>query len=261
VQYFPSIGPSDADPNPPKSKYDRNFALQGRVAGLCTVSSIEASQSIVFTPRSDALARIDVLIATPRDLLLKELESQQAAEGGPASWISIPQTHVYSAQHLETLGFVERSLSETLNTPFAELVKRSEAAWSGFWVSSAVAFQDRELERDWYHNQYFLACCLRKYRTAPGLFANWSSGEIGSAWHSDYHLDYNCQQVYWGVFSSNHVDMHAPYVEWSRICCPCPKNSRETVSICPERSSRSPPIRFPVKLSPTRFHRGDIRSA
>ena len=26
-------------------------------------------------------------------------------------------------------------------------------------------------------------------------------------------MDYNTQQVFWGVFSSNHVDQHLPYVE------------------------------------------------
>jgi hypothetical protein len=26
-------------------------------------------------------------------------------------------------------------------------------------------------------------------------------------------MNYNTQQVYWGVFSSNHVEQHLPYVE------------------------------------------------
>ena len=69
------------------------------------------------------------------------------------------------------------------------------------------------LERIWYENQYFLACCLRPNKVAPGLFANWSAGDIGTSWHGDYHADYNCEQVYWGVFSSNHVEQHLPFVE------------------------------------------------
>ncbi len=78
---------------------------------------------------------------------------------------------------------------------------------------SAVEFEDQELERIWYHNQYFLACCLREGKVAPGLFGNWTSGKIGTAWHGDYHMNYNTQQVFWGVFSSNHVEQHLPYVE------------------------------------------------
>ena len=98
-------------------------------------------------------------------------------------------------------------------TPARQLQQTSEKSWSAFWSKSAVEFGDRELERIWYHNQYFLACCLRAGKLAPGLFGNWSSGRIGTAWHGDYHMNYNTQQVYWGVFSSNHVEQHLPYVE------------------------------------------------
>ena len=76
-----------------------------------------------------------------------------------------------------------------------------------------MELEDKELERWWYHNQYWLACCLRAGKIAPGLFGNWTSGKIGTAWHGDYHMNYNTQQVFWGVFSSNHPDQHLPYVE------------------------------------------------
>lgn len=97
--------------------------------------------------------------------------------------------------------------------PARQLQRASAKSWSEFWSKSAVDFEDRELERIWYHNQYFLACCLREGKLAPGLFGNWSSGRIGTAWHGDYHMNYNTQQVCWGVFSSNHVEQHLPYVE------------------------------------------------
>ena len=212
-QYFPAIGPSEDNPNPPRSERDRNFALHGRIAGVWEASSIEGSESIVFSSTATAPVRIDLAIATPRDLLLNRLEAAHPKGTGPADWISIPQTHVYGEAELSTPAFAERSVAEASGTPFAELRHKSEAGWREFWSASAVRFDDEVLERIWYHNQYFLACCLGKHKTAPGLFGNWSSGDIGTAWHSDYHLDYNCQQVYLGVFSSNHVEMHQPYVE------------------------------------------------
>lgn len=95
----------------------------------------------------------------------------------------------------------------------ADIRAESTKAWRDFWTKSAVEFADRELERIWYHNQYFLACCLREGKLAPGLFGNWSSGRIGTAWHGDYHMNYNTQQVFWGVFSSNHPEQHLPYVD------------------------------------------------
>jgi alpha-L-fucosidase 2 len=212
-QYFPAIGPSEENPNPPRSERDRNFDLYGRIAGAWKVSSIDVSESIVFSSTATAPVRIDLAVATPRDLLLNRLEATKQQNAGPADWITIPQTHVYSEADLDTPAFAERSVAQASGAPLAELRHKSEVRWREFWSASAVRFDDEALERIWYHNQYFLACCLCKYKTAPGLFGNWSSGDIGSAWHSDYHLDYNCQQVYLGVFSSNHVEMHQPYLE------------------------------------------------
>ena len=126
--------------------------------------------------------RLDVALFTPRDM--KDNRAVAATEA--ARWSAIPARQFQSA---------------------------SAKSWKTFWSKSAVEFDDRELERIWYHNQYFLACCLREGKLAPGLFGNWSSGRIGTAWHGDYHMNYNTQQVYWGVFSSNHVEQHLPYVE------------------------------------------------
>jgi alpha-L-fucosidase 2 len=212
-QYFPAIGPGEDNPNSPRSERDRNFALHGRIAGAWSASQNASSRSLVFTPKESRQLRLDVAVATPRDILLQRLEADHTAGKDPASWITIPQTHVYSSDDLDTAAFTSRGVAASSEVSFEDLRHRSEARWREFWSASAVSFRDQTLERIWYHNQYFLACCLRKHRTAPGLFANWSYGDIGTAWHSDYHLDYNCQQVYWGVFSSNHVDMHQPFLE------------------------------------------------
>jgi hypothetical protein len=89
----------------------------------------------------------------------------------------------------------------------------SEKSWREYWGKSGVALDDELLERTWYHNLYFLNCSAREGVVCPGLFANWSYGQIGSAWHGDYHMNYNTQQPFWGTFSSNHVDKHLPYVD------------------------------------------------
>jgi hypothetical protein len=141
--------------------------------------------------------------------LLREGNGDPAMEPS----LSISQAHTYDREDLETLAYTKAQIAALTRIEFSQLQRSSESRWREYWSHSAVSFHDTELEKIWYHNQYFLACCLRQNKTAPGLFANWSSGDIGSAWHSDYHLDYNCQQVYLGVFSSNHIDMHAPYIE------------------------------------------------
>jgi len=95
-----------------------------------------------------------------------------------------------------------------------------DAAWGEFWGRSAVALDDAVLERTWYHNLYFIACALRPGTTCPGLFANWSLGNIGTAWHGDYHMNYNTQQPFWATFTSNHVDKHLPYVDLVHFLLP-----------------------------------------
>jgi hypothetical protein len=95
---------------------------------------------------------------------------------------------------------------------FQEVLAASRQAWAGYWSASGVALADPFLETVWYRNVYFLACSLRPGATCPGIFANWSQGKVGTAWHGDYHLNYNVQQPFWAVFSTNHVDLHEPYI-------------------------------------------------
>ncbi len=96
---------------------------------------------------------------------------------------------------------------------FDHAALRSRQVWDEYWSRSAVTLADQDLERVWYHNLYFLRCALRPGVTCPGLFANWSLGGIGTAWHGDYHMNYNTQQPFWVTFSSNHCDLNMPYVD------------------------------------------------
>jgi hypothetical protein len=86
-------------------------------------------------------------------------------------------------------------------------------AWEAYWERSGVALDDDLLEATWYRNLYFFNCAVRPGATCPGLFANWSYRSIGTAWHGDYHMNYNTQQPFWVAFSSNHVDKHLAYVD------------------------------------------------
>jgi hypothetical protein len=75
-----------------------------------------------------------------------------------------------------------------------------------------VALEDQFLEQIWYHNLYFLNCAVKEGVNTPGLFANWSYNDIGTAWHGDYHMNYNTQQPFWVTFSSNHLEKNLSYV-------------------------------------------------
>ncbi len=180
-QHFPATPPSPAVPEPPRSQDDRNFALCGRLSGDWSAEA-QAPRRVFLRSRAAQPFRLDLTLYTPRD-------------------------------HPDNVAHAARELDRLSAVPFGRLAGGTARRWREFWSRSAVEFADRELERIWYHNQYWLACCLREGKVAPGLFGNWTSGRIGTAWHGDYHMNYNTQQVFWGVFSSNHVDQHLPYVE------------------------------------------------
>lgn len=99
------------------------------------------------------------------------------------------------------------------NDLFVQAFTKNEVSWDEFWLKSGVELEDKELESIWYQNLYFFNCAVRSNVICPGLFANWSFGNIGTAWHGDYHLNYNTQQPFWVTFSSNHLDMNLPYVD------------------------------------------------
>jgi alpha-L-fucosidase 2 len=181
-QDFPATAPTEAQPHPPKSANDRNFALNGVLTGEWIADPVDAvRRRVSFQSGKAQPLRLDLTLFTVLDVAATVAHARDEAT---------------------------RMASQSVS----ELHRVSTSEWARFWSASAVQLDDPELEALWYHNQYFLACCLKPGKVAPGLFANWSSGKIGTAWHGDYHMNYNAQQVWWGVFSSNHVEQHEPYV-------------------------------------------------
>jgi hypothetical protein len=180
-QVFPATAPTAEAPNSQPSDKARNFALHAIVQGKWQVAPDDETH-LALKSGATAPFRLDLALMTPRD----HSDSQRAAQ---------------------------EEAQQASRRPAAELLQKSEEFWRDYWSRSAVELRDKELERLWYHNQYWLGCCLRQGKVAPGLFGNWTSGKIGTAWHGDYHMNYNTQQVFWGVFSSNHADQHFPYIE------------------------------------------------
>ncbi|MDR1818436.1 MAG: glycoside hydrolase N-terminal domain-containing protein [Puniceicoccales bacterium] len=101
----------------------------------------------------------------------------------------------------------------------------SKNVWREYWEKSSVEFAgDAFLERIWYWNHYFFNCATKAGATCPGLFANWSLGSIGTAWHGDYHMNYNTQQPFWLPFASNRLDKNLPYVSLVHHLLPVSKS-------------------------------------
>lgn len=182
-QRLPAMAPTEDRPLPPPSADDREFALCGRLAGWWAEFSRDEQRHRTFHSATQVQPfRLDIALFMTRDNPRPSEHAQAEAE-------------------------------RTSRAAVVALRAASAASWASFWSRSAVELEDKELERIWYHNQYFLACCLKPGAVAPGLFGNWVERIDRNCVHGDYHMNYNTQQVYWGVFSSNHVEQHSPYVE------------------------------------------------
>lgn len=173
---------------------------------------------------------------TPRPGVDKAFSVRFFTEGGPG-----PSTKVTGIRHLTSLkeqisgitqvtlgltqGFVEEVRSfQDLPAPWKDAREEAETIWKDYWECSGVRLEDEFLEELWYRNTYFLRCLLNPGSRCPGLFGNWMFGDIGTAWHGDYHMNYNTQQTFWGLMASNRQELHLPYVRLAEELLPLSKN-------------------------------------
>lgn len=121
-----------------------------------------------------------------------------------------------------TQGYCERvaEVTEVQAVPFAEALQAAEESWDSYWKRSGVALEDELLEHIWYINTYFIRCLLNEHSRCPGLFGNWMYGDIGTAWHGDYHMNYNTQQIFWGLMGANRQELHLPYLKLAEDLLP-----------------------------------------
>lgn len=104
-----------------------------------------------------------------------------------------------------------------------EVWGESTDSWKTYWERSGIQLEDEFLERIWYWNTYFLRCVLNENSCCPGLFGNWMYQDIGTAWHGDYHFNYNTQQIFWGLMAANRAELHFPYLRLTENLLPVSK--------------------------------------
>jgi len=130
---------------------------------------------------------------------------------------------------------------------FNKALAVSTTIWNTYWAKSSVKLDDNFLEQLWYRNLYFFNCAAKDGITCPGLFANWSYNNIGTAWHGDYHMNYNTQQPFWVTFSSNHLEKNLPYVSLIERLMPVSRNWAKTYYNLP--GAYFPHSAYPVDMT------------
>ena len=87
--------------------------------------------------------------------------------------------------------------------------------WSEFWQKSAVTLPDKVLEKQWFLEMYKFGSAARTGAPPISLQAVWTAdnGRL-PPWKGDFHHDLNTQLSYWPAYSSNHLDLETPYLDW-----------------------------------------------
>ena len=84
--------------------------------------------------------------------------------------------------------------------------------WLEFWSRSFIEIPDKTLEQCWYSSWYIMGSCSRAGKVAPGLWGNWLTVN-NPMWHGDYHLNYNFQAPFYGLYSANHAETTLPFYD------------------------------------------------
>ncbi len=139
--------------------------------------------------------------------------------GGTSDWFNLypsgePVIIVASIlTNHDTDDYLEKALERIESITFEEIEsirQKHKRWWSDFWAMSFVEIGEPLIEKYWYSSHYIMASCSRNKNFPPGLYGNWiTTDEPG--WAGDYHLNYNHQAPWWGVYSSNHVELSEPY--------------------------------------------------
>ncbi|MCX5759756.1 MAG: hypothetical protein NTU83_14880, partial [Candidatus Hydrogenedentes bacterium] len=185
-QVLPFNAPDGGKPGEPNSK-DRAFRLSARTGG-----ALEPTERLDWEGRPQRMGPLERGFASqePFVAVVQLDEGLASAIGGNRGEVPEPAAGLFSTA-----------------------LQTAQQTWKDYWNRSGVALDDPQLERVWYWNQYFFNCAAKSGVNCPGLFANWSYRNIGTAWHGDYHMNYNTQQPFWLPFSSNRVEKNLPYVE------------------------------------------------
>ncbi len=120
-------------------------------------------------------------------------------------------TVLHTSQEGDGRRLCEQELENLTEEKLPVLRKAHEAWWRDFWEESSISVPEEPLaERYWYLSHYLMACCCQSGKFAPGLFGNWVTTDF-PAWCGDYHLNYNYEAPWWGLYSSNHISATEPY--------------------------------------------------
>ena len=97
----------------------------------------------------------------------------------------------------------------------AKLQQQHAQWWREFWAKALVEIGDPVLEQRYYLSNYVMGSGSRNPDFPQGLFGLWVTDD-DPRWAGDYHLNYNYQAQFYGLYSCDHIEQadtcEAPYL-------------------------------------------------
>ncbi|MBB2147455.1 glycosyl hydrolase family 95 catalytic domain-containing protein [Pedobacter gandavensis] len=90
-----------------------------------------------------------------------------------------------------------------------KIAQQHDDWWKGYWGKSSIIVQDTVLMKAYYQGLYTMAACSRDPKFPPGIFG-WTTTD-SPGWNGDYHLNYNFQAPFYGLFSANRIQQARPH--------------------------------------------------
>ena len=89
------------------------------------------------------------------------------------------------------------------------LLKKHNEWWKTYWDQSNIFVNDPVLKKAYYQGLYTMAACSRDLKFPPGIFG-WTTTDK-PAWNGDYHLNYNFQAPFYGLYAANRIAQAEPH--------------------------------------------------
>lgn len=87
--------------------------------------------------------------------------------------------------------------------------------WQNYFEKSAICLPDKQLEYNWYFNNYLLGSCSRKGKYPMPLQGVWTADNNNlPPWKGDYHHDLNTQMSYTSYLKANHIQEGEAYIDF-----------------------------------------------
>jgi hypothetical protein len=100
--------------------------------------------------------------------------------------------------------------AQNLTAAVATVQCSHDTFWTEFWQRTTVSLGNSVVQNLWVSLQFLAGSSSRAATVAPGLFGPWVFTDY-PPWSGDYTLDYNFQANFWGMYSSNRVDLASSF--------------------------------------------------